>query len=479
MGTNNAINLKAMGLAYYDGAGTFTTPSLTQFAVVIGDANNDVTSVGSLGTSGQVLTSNGAGMAPSWTSVATSITTINGDSGSITGSTVTIKAGVSTLNSGSSVSFVNSGTTSTFNVTDANANTIVGLNAGKASITGTNNTAFGSLSAAALTTGGSNVAIGYNALHALTTGASNIAIGTSAGSSYTAGESNNILLGNTGTAAESATIRIGTAGTQTACFIVGIEGVSVSNTQMVTINTVTNQLGSQAIPAGTVTSVSGTVNRITSTGGATPVIDISAAYVGQTSLTTLGTITTGTWNGTTIGTAFGGTGDTTFTPYSVIVAGTTAMGSFQNVVGVGTLGQVLMSNGASALPSWSGSGGTFWNDITTASVNPMVAGQGYIADQTTATGRLILTLPATPALGDTFNVTGRSNGTIPGANNAGWEVLTNGTSQIIILGTSQTALAGNIQSTNQTDSVRIVCTHAAGTSSEFTVVDCMGNITIN
>ncbi|MBP6904899.1 MAG: tail fiber domain-containing protein [Candidatus Pacebacteria bacterium] len=50
-----------------------------------------------------------------------------------------------------------------------------------------------------------------------------------------------------------------------------------------------------------VTSVSGTTDRITSTGGATPVIDISASYVGQTSLTTLGTITTGTWQGTAIG----------------------------------------------------------------------------------------------------------------------------------------------------------------------------------
>lgn len=48
---------------------------------------------------------------------------------------------------------------------------------------------------------------------------------------------------------------------------------------------------------GTVTSVSGTSNRITSTGGTTPVIDIDAAYVGQTSITTVGTINTGTWSG--------------------------------------------------------------------------------------------------------------------------------------------------------------------------------------
>ena len=57
-------------------------------------------------------------------------------------------------------------------------------------------------------------------------------------------------------------------------------------------------------PTGGVTSVSGTTNRITSSGGATPVIDISSAYVGQTSIITLGTITTGTWQGTSIAPAY-------------------------------------------------------------------------------------------------------------------------------------------------------------------------------
>ena len=59
---------------------------------------------------------------------------------------------------------------------------------------------------------------------------------------------------------------------------------------------------------GAVTSVSGTTNRITSTGGTTPVIDISASYVGQTSITTLGTVATGTWNGNVITGQYGGTG---------------------------------------------------------------------------------------------------------------------------------------------------------------------------
>ncbi len=45
--------------------------------------------------------------------------------------------------------------------------------------------------------------------------------------------------------------------------------------------------------AGTVTAVTGTTNRITSTGGTTPAIDISSSYVGQGSITTVGSLTTG------------------------------------------------------------------------------------------------------------------------------------------------------------------------------------------
>jgi len=51
---------------------------------------------------------------------------------------------------------------------------------------------------------------------------------------------------------------------------------------------------------GYVQSVLGTSNRITSSGGSNPVIDIASTYVGQTSITTLGTITSGTWNATPI-----------------------------------------------------------------------------------------------------------------------------------------------------------------------------------
>lgn len=68
-------------------------------------------------------------------------------------------------------------------------------------------------------------------------------------------------------------------------------------------------LGAGGGGGGTVNSVSGTTNRIAVTGtGTDPIVDIAATYVGQASITTLGTITTGTWNGTTIAIARGGTG---------------------------------------------------------------------------------------------------------------------------------------------------------------------------
>lgn len=53
----------------------------------------------------------------------------------------------------------------------------------------------------------------------------------------------------------------------------------------------------------------------------------------------------------------GGTGDASFTAYSVIAGGTTSTGALQNVSGVGTTGQVLTSNGAAALPTWQAAGG--------------------------------------------------------------------------------------------------------------------------
>jgi hypothetical protein len=59
---------------------------------------------------------------------------------------------------------------------------------------------------------------------------------------------------------------------------------------------------------GTTINAVGTTDRISVSSNA---IDISTNYVGQSSITTLGTITTGTWNGTDVAVADGGTGSGT------------------------------------------------------------------------------------------------------------------------------------------------------------------------
>lgn len=138
------------------------------------------------------------------------------------------------------------------------------------------------------------------------------------------------------------------------------------------------------LPTG-VLSVSGTPNRITSTGGANPVIDIAATYVGQTSLTTLGTITTGTWNGTTIGPTFGGTGQTTYATGDILYA------SAPNVLSklpAGSNTNVLTL--AAGVPSWAApaTSGT----VTSVSV---VTANGFAGTVATATTTPAITLTTT------------------------------------------------------------------------------------
>jgi hypothetical protein len=99
-----------------------------------------------------------------------------------------------------------------------------------------------------------------------------------------------------------------------------------------------------------VASVSGTLNRITSTGGLNPVIDISASYVGQSSITTLGTITTGVWTGTDVALADGGTNASLVASNGGIFYSTATAGAI--LAGTATAGQMLQS-GASTTPAWS------------------------------------------------------------------------------------------------------------------------------
>jgi len=72
-------------------------------------------------------------------------------------------------------------------------------------------------------------------------------------------------------------------------------------------------------------------------------------YTGSTQVTTLGTITTGTWNATPVTVPYGGTGDTTLTAHGVLLGEGT--GSVV-VTAAGTSNYLLTSNGASSDPTY-------------------------------------------------------------------------------------------------------------------------------
>jgi hypothetical protein len=178
---------------------------------------------------------------------------------------------------------VGAGTNMSFNTTDANSNTFLGLNSGNSTVSGTRNSAFGATTLSnitsgvantaintdaltnlstgsannaigssaliALSTGSANNAIGSSALIALSTGSFNIGIGSGAGAFYTGAESSNIVLNSLGITGESHTLRIGNA-TGTApqqlnrAFISGIRGITtgVADAIPVLIDSA-NQLG--------------------------------------------------------------------------------------------------------------------------------------------------------------------------------------------------------------------------------------------
>lgn len=89
--------------------------------------------------------------------------------------------------------------------------------------------------------------IGSQVLQNVTSGGYNTALGYQSGISLTGTDSSNIVIVNSGTVGDNNTIRIGTQGSgsqqQNKCYIAGIVGVTTSNSQLVTIDSSTGQLG--------------------------------------------------------------------------------------------------------------------------------------------------------------------------------------------------------------------------------------------
>lgn len=86
--------------------------------------------------------------------------------------------------------------------------------------------------------------------------------------------------------------------------------------------------------------VGGTADRISVTSNS---VDISVNYAGQASINTVGTIASGTWQGTAVGSAYGGTGRSSYNSFDLLV-GSVATGL--NVLAMGTAGKFLQVNAA-------------------------------------------------------------------------------------------------------------------------------------
>ncbi len=123
--------------------------------------------------------------------------------------------------------------------------------------------------------------------------------------------------------------------------------VNTNTTQLATTAYVVGQAGSSS-PLMNNTVAVGTSLRYSREDHVHPVDTSRAPAAGSGSITTVGTITSGTWNGTAIGVQYGGTGAATHTAGSLLVgAGTSAITSLAG----GSAGNVVYATGASTWAS--------------------------------------------------------------------------------------------------------------------------------
>lgn len=195
-------------------------------------------------------------------------------------------------------------------------------------------------------------------------------------------------------------------------------GTTAITVTLATVNSNVGSFGSStAIPSVTV-NAKGLVTAASTSVVIAPAGTLSGTTLNATvvtsSLTAVGTIATGVWQGTPVTVAYGGTGDSSLTAYAVLCGGTTSTGALQQVSGLGTSGYVLTSNGAGALPTWQATGAGS-GTVTTVSV---VSTNGFAGTVANAT--------STPAITMECTITGilKGNGTAISAATPGTDYLT-------------------------------------------------------
>jgi hypothetical protein len=105
--------------------------------------------------------------------------------------------------------------------------------------------------------------------------------------------------------------------------------------------------GAGLTKTGNTLNAVGTADRITVNADS---IDIASTYAGQSTITTVGTIATGTWSATAIAANKGGTGQTSYAVGDLLYAsGSSALSKLADVAA----GSFLRSGGVGAAPAWS------------------------------------------------------------------------------------------------------------------------------
>ncbi|MEK7075591.1 MAG: hypothetical protein AAB948_02260, partial [Patescibacteria group bacterium] len=377
-GTTNTLGAGASSINTIGSATTPGTLTLLGSTIVAGSANTTAFTLGNV-TTNPTLTLLGTGLTTlggnltvtgtSWTATPTISGLITATSGLTSNGTLTVGANQNfVMSSGTGTA------TQTFTGTTTVANTITAnsLTTGTGFDVNTINTA---------TTNTPLSAISFDITNAQTTLANSSITGLAV--NFT---NNPTVAGNTDTA-------------------VRIQNQATSN---VTDNLVDSLLlldNADTVTLGT-TVVTDAI-KITNTGGAgytnflnTPTIDISAAgaitgaasYNGLVVTANTGVITTGTWNGTTIAVANGGTGATTFTANGVLYGNTT--GAIQ-ATAQGAANTVLVANAGA--PSFSAA-----IIVGTSVTSPSLVATTAVTTPSIITASGALTV--TPAAGSNLNV---------------------------------------------------------------------------
>ena len=125
-----------------------------------------------------------------------------------------------------------------------------------------------------------------------------------------------------------------------------------------------------------------TVKNTSGTGIAVPAGKTMFVYNNGTNVVDAVTHLSSLTLGTDLAVTEGGTGASSQTAYAVLAGGTTSTGAYQSVASVGTSGQVLTSNGASALPTFQTIATSAFPSGTRLSFQQTAAPTGWTKDTT-------------------------------------------------------------------------------------------------